>query len=128
MTPLWTTDFGCMNEKRLSFLDGPPPTPTVDSGRPTDTWIIQLEVGYFDPIAGEGHWEFYRYPNLFETDDWDEFERYCLSQVPLPRTQVEQILTYLHNFQVLNIDLRTTEVYPVIPRPRGFDVPIVAAV
>jgi hypothetical protein len=93
-----------------------------------DVWVIQIEVVFFDPIGGEGLWQMYRYPNIFETDDWLVFEKHCHSQIPLSREFVDQILTYLHNYSVLNIDLRTNEVYPVIPRPRGFDVPLSAAV
>lgn len=116
---------------RLSFIPGAPKIvqPTQD-GKPTVPWIIQLEAE-FDPIGGEGQWRFIHYPQDIPFDDYEEFERFCRRHLPVPPDQFSYLMDYLHNFKVLNFDLKSGEVYPahLVPgapsiHDRGKSVPI----
>lgn len=109
---------------RLSFLPGAKVAPLPGSGGiPTDPMTIQLQAE-FDPIGGEGEWRFIHFPQDVPFDDYDQFERFCKRHLPVQEDQFSYLMDYLHNFKVLNFDLRTGEVYPVIPTPRGYNVPI----
>ena len=107
---------------RLSFIPRhkPPGTPNA-GGTPTVAWIIQM-FAEFDPVLGDGHWKFTQYPTNVEFNDYDQFERFCRRHLPVPKESFSEVMDYLHNFKVINVDLRTGEIYPVIPRPSGFNV------
>ena len=109
---------------RLSFLHSPKINPNPNPGGvPTVTWIIQL-YAEFDPVSGEGQWKFMQFPQSIDFYEYEEFERFCKEHLPIPRHFFNGVMDYLHNYYVLNIDLKSGEVYPVVPRPSGFDVPI----
>lgn len=107
--------------QRLSYMDAAKPVEMPDSGgRPTEPHIIQLEAE-FDPINGEGCWQFYQYPNFVEFREWDQFKRFVRrSFLKMDPHSFEELLDYVHNFKVINIDTKRGEVYPVIPRPTGY--------
>lgn len=109
---------------RLSFLGSPQRSRVVSSGgRPVDPSVIQMDAD-FDPIHGVGDWRFIQFPQDVHFDDYEQFERFVRRHLPVPADNIGYLLDYLHNFKTIEIDLRTGEVYPVVPRPTGFAVPL----
>jgi hypothetical protein len=94
------------------------------NGTPLSANVIQLHAEFDPVIEFEGHWKYLQFPQKIEFDDYTQFERFCKKHLPVPTEGFDYLMDYIHNFQVVNIDLATGEVYPVIPRPSGFDVPI----
>lgn len=109
---------------RLSFIPNNPGRISVDAGgRPMDAMTIQLQAE-FDPTTGEGNWQYIHFPQNIPFDEYAQFERFCQRHLPVHPDQFSYLMDYLHNFKTLNFDLKTGEVYPVIPTPRGLNVPL----
>lgn len=109
---------------QLNMLPAHAPTPQRRSGgRPTDSSIIQIDVK-FDPQIGEGEWSVYDYPEVYEFDDWETFERWCHKNLPWRRTRIDEIIEFAHNFHVINVVRATGVMSPVIPRPTFTDLPL----
>lgn len=106
---------------RLSYLESPKVTEVPDSGgRPTDTNILQMEAE-FSPLTGDGRWVIYQFPNLMEYDEWDEFRRSVRRiLLKLDPQRFEELMDYLHNYKVVNVDLTTGEAWSVFPLPTGY--------
>jgi hypothetical protein len=87
--------------------------------------IVQLHAD-FSPLNGEGdgEWRYIHFPQDVRFYDYPEFERFCRRHLPVPPDQFDYFMDYLHNFKCLNVDLRSGEVYPMIPTPRGFNLPL----
>ena len=109
---------------RLSYLEPPQVTQVPEpGGRPTETHILQLEAE-FSPLTGEGQWATYQFPNLVEYEDWEQFKRNVRRLLlKLDPQRFEELMDYLHNYKVVNVDLVTGDTWAVFPLPSGY-VPI----
>lgn len=103
------------------------------SSRPSTPDIVQLHNLKFDLYTGDGTWQYYHYPTLFETDIWLEFESYVNKNLRLSPlltrdqrdSKIQTILEMMTNFKCVNVNLITGEISPVIPIPDdGLVIPI----
>jgi len=100
--------------------------PVKPGARPSHPNVVQIECVEFDIVAGLGQWALYHNPGthpsdvvMIEETSWERYERKARRVLHmLSYDEFEHAMTYMSNFQVININIKTHEMWPVIPRPR----------